>query len=823
MSKEKDQIFCSLDIETSGFDPEKNEILEVGFVFFTFDDNLSLNPSPQKERGIRIVEEWTKVFKPEKEVPSSILGLTGITKEELENGADFEEFKDFLRKKLGNATIVGHNVIFDIKFLESKGLKFSGGVLDTLDLVQFILPTHHSYNLENLMHKFSVPHKDAHRALADCKATLSLLEKLLGVFQNFPEKLKSEMIAIADSASLPWGELLKIKLPPFVLEKSSAFDVIPSGTRNLLSTEYRLRNPSDALGMTPYGQIKLENKRIYSFPAGKNCLNDLVSLLTEQNKKILLVVPKQSQVMALWKQGKAEAAFAPEMMFNPKKFAALQKSKNLNLEEAKFLLKILVWQKTNWQSKTILDLNFSFFGGQFKNLINGGQTAGEMDAKIVCADLAAFTCEHGQGLDKNRFTIIAGLSEFETAVSFNISVKVSWTHIVYILKSFYNPGLGAGNAKFKGLVEEGMIAADLFFGIVNAFFQTDPPTFRYVKFPPEMFEEDKLKKIKFAAENFAQKLEKINQSLNSGGVAEFIKNLAGFFGNQENHIKWAELAQGRCVLYSSPLDITKLAQKLLKPFSQVAFADSLGTEKLQKYFSARLGLSGFVSSPVEPKTKTAKQLMLFNEKIVGNGKKGKNPDSQKPLQSQKIACYCQSRTLPYHEIAEILDEERFPAAVLFGGGLQMKEFHENNYQNLKQKAFLHAQSQTGGSSKIFHNFSIHKNSLLLATDKFILKSINSLAAMEPVETLAVKTLILCHLPFEQYTHPYQEALAEKFNNPFEDFSLPKAVYNLHRILQFFNTPLLETVYICDSKLAKGYASAFKDYIKLIPNMEMIEI
>ena len=32
-----DKIYCSLDIETSGFDPLKNEVLEIGFVFFVED------------------------------------------------------------------------------------------------------------------------------------------------------------------------------------------------------------------------------------------------------------------------------------------------------------------------------------------------------------------------------------------------------------------------------------------------------------------------------------------------------------------------------------------------------------------------------------------------------------------------------------------------------------------------------------------------------------------------------------------------------------------------------------------------------------------
>ena len=36
MIKTSSKLYCSLDIETSGFDPLKNEVLEVGFVVFEF-------------------------------------------------------------------------------------------------------------------------------------------------------------------------------------------------------------------------------------------------------------------------------------------------------------------------------------------------------------------------------------------------------------------------------------------------------------------------------------------------------------------------------------------------------------------------------------------------------------------------------------------------------------------------------------------------------------------------------------------------------------------------------------------------------------------
>ena len=71
-----------------------------------------------------MTEEWTQVFSPSKMVSPKILGLTGITLKELENAPKFSEHKDFLQSKLGDAVIVGHNIAFDTKFLETFGIKF---------------------------------------------------------------------------------------------------------------------------------------------------------------------------------------------------------------------------------------------------------------------------------------------------------------------------------------------------------------------------------------------------------------------------------------------------------------------------------------------------------------------------------------------------------------------------------------------------------------------------------------------------------------------------------------------------------------------------
>ncbi len=777
--KKQEKLYCSLDIETSGFDPLKNEVLEIGFLFFE-----------AVKSGFKITEEYTRVFKPNGKVEANILGLTGISQEELDCADPFSEHKAGLQKKLETAVIVGHNIAFDIKFLESTGLKFSGDVIDTLDLVQWILPTHHSYNLENLMHTFGISHKAAHRALADSKATLKLLEKLLQVYCGFPEKLRLDIQKLIKPYDFLWQNFLQLGLPPLVFSEVTG--------KNSKSKQKK---------DTPL--LKVEQNKLYNFSLGENYLPVLAR--AEHEGKNLLVVSKTQTVLDLYKQKVVGAAvFLPQQQFDKKKFAKLLKKPDLSLDELKFILKILVWSQTNWQTETYLDLNLSFFGGQFRNLISGGEVAKNQSAKDAICDLETFFYLSDNNLYKTSRAVVCGLPEFESGVTANIGSKTSWGYISYLLKSFYNPELGSGNLKFKEAVTQSLLAGDLFFGLSNALLQTDPPGFVYFKIDSQTEFDEKYQKIKTAAESYVYKLLELNKVLKSGEVEKFASSLEDFFQAQENRVKWIELSESRCAFLSMPLNITSLVQNIFGNFTAIALADTLGSPTLPSFFLKRLGLDGFeIKNVVLQRDGKSKQGDLFSRlKTLGS-------------KASKINYHCLPQTYDPAELLHIVKESpSLPAAVLLASSLQVRQFYEQNYQELKQRAAVLAQNNSGGSNKIFRNFGINPKSLLLVTDKFILKHLNGKSAVEPVNQLPVKTLIVCRLPFEQFTHPYQEAVSAALPNAFEDYALPRALYNFHSLIKFFYTPELKDIYIIDSKLAKGYAKVFKDYYKFIPGAEM---
>lgn len=126
--------FIALDIETTGLEPEKSEIIELGAVLFS-----DGNP----------IDTFSTVIKPHSDVPIFIKQLTGITDEELQSGLPlttaFNKLISWMQRQKGDSTLVCHNSSFDIGFIQHHlsiaGLPYlTNPVADTLELSKIYLP-----------------------------------------------------------------------------------------------------------------------------------------------------------------------------------------------------------------------------------------------------------------------------------------------------------------------------------------------------------------------------------------------------------------------------------------------------------------------------------------------------------------------------------------------------------------------------------------------------------------------------------------------------------------------------------------------------------
>jgi DNA polymerase-3 subunit epsilon/ATP-dependent DNA helicase DinG len=178
----------ALDLETTGLDPQKDTILEIGAVRFN---------------GHRIEDEFSMLVNPRRPIPAFISQLTHITDDMVRNAPRLNEVLPELDAFVGDAPIVGHNVRFDLSFLQREGLFYNNDSMDTYELAAVLLPTATRYNLGALAQSMGIMPGDAHRALADARMTQALLLRLYDKAMELPLDLVAEFVRQGEP--LDWG------------------------------------------------------------------------------------------------------------------------------------------------------------------------------------------------------------------------------------------------------------------------------------------------------------------------------------------------------------------------------------------------------------------------------------------------------------------------------------------------------------------------------------------------------------------------------------------------------------------------------------------
>src|SRR5512138_473532 len=146
----------AIDIETTGLDPERDAIIEIGAVKF---------------RGGRVEAEWTSLINPRRHVPEFITTLTGIDDAMLRQAPALLDVISTLAHFVGDSAILGHNIRFDLSFLTRSMPLALNQVIDTYDLAAVLLPGASRYNLGALGKELGVLLPATHRALDDARVT----------------------------------------------------------------------------------------------------------------------------------------------------------------------------------------------------------------------------------------------------------------------------------------------------------------------------------------------------------------------------------------------------------------------------------------------------------------------------------------------------------------------------------------------------------------------------------------------------------------------------------------------------------------------------
>lgn len=154
--------YCMIDLETTGYCPSWDEIIEIAGIKYVNGEEVS---------------RFQSLVKPsDGEISEFITELTGITNEMLKDApsittaiAQFDSF-------LGDSIIMGYNVSFDVNFLydayeANLGKPLTNNHVDCMRMARRLHPEMDHHRLSDVAKKYKVVNERAHRAMSDVETT----------------------------------------------------------------------------------------------------------------------------------------------------------------------------------------------------------------------------------------------------------------------------------------------------------------------------------------------------------------------------------------------------------------------------------------------------------------------------------------------------------------------------------------------------------------------------------------------------------------------------------------------------------------------------
>lgn len=185
-------------VELSCEDDECRPLTETDFVVFDVETTGPKTPGARiMELGAyrvaqgRIVAEFQTLVNPLTPIPAFISGLTGITDVMVADAPTFDRVAADWLRFAGNAVLVAHNAIFDVRFINHElslvfpGRRMPNSHLCTVSLARRVLPDLKSFRLPALAEHFAVTHRVRHRAGDDARATAEVFLVLLELLRRY--------------------------------------------------------------------------------------------------------------------------------------------------------------------------------------------------------------------------------------------------------------------------------------------------------------------------------------------------------------------------------------------------------------------------------------------------------------------------------------------------------------------------------------------------------------------------------------------------------------------------------------------------------------
>ena len=168
-----DDTYVVFDLETTGFSPIKDKIIEIGAV--------------KVEHG-EITEKFSTFVNPKIPIPFQITQLTSITDQMIMNAPDIENVLPHFLEFIGDAALVAHNASFDVSFIEQncryQDIQPDFTSVDTVALARILLPTLSKFKLNVVANALHISLENHHRAVDDAGATAEIFVKFVEMLKD---------------------------------------------------------------------------------------------------------------------------------------------------------------------------------------------------------------------------------------------------------------------------------------------------------------------------------------------------------------------------------------------------------------------------------------------------------------------------------------------------------------------------------------------------------------------------------------------------------------------------------------------------------------
>lgn len=185
-----DEKYVVFDIETTGFSPVKNKIIEIGAV---------------KVINGKITEYYSTFVNPHVPIPYEIVKLTSITDEMVKDAKSIEEILPEFMEFSEGAIMVAHNASFDMSFIKEncrrQGIERDFTYVDTMGIARVLLTDIKRHTLDSICKKLNIVLESHHRAVDDAGATAHMFVKFVEMLSKRDIHTLKELNALGRSSA----------------------------------------------------------------------------------------------------------------------------------------------------------------------------------------------------------------------------------------------------------------------------------------------------------------------------------------------------------------------------------------------------------------------------------------------------------------------------------------------------------------------------------------------------------------------------------------------------------------------------------------------